>query len=139
MSGTTWLGGIYLRGGGHKIVLRALNHYKNRVENVGTDPQLKETAITLRSLVVEEGKKNSEQVQLLMKLINAGLNDPKLINQSQFQVPLIKKALNCYQIDIEKIVKNMQERYFELFDEPKNLQNELPLIKEALTQINKFG
>jgi len=139
MSGTTWLGGIYLRGGGHSIVLRALNHYMNRVENVGTDPQLKETAITLRSLVVEEGKKNSEQLQLLIKLINVGLNDPKLINQAQFQVPLIKKALNCYQTDIEKIVKNMQERYFELFDEPKNLQNELPLIKVALTEINKFG
>ena len=139
MSGTTWLGGIYLRGGGYRIVLRELHHYTNIVENVGTDPQLKETAITHRSLVVEEGKKNSEQLQLLIKLINVGLNDPKLINQAQFQVPLIKKALNCYQIDIEKIVKNMQERYFELFDEPKNLQNELPLIKVALTEINKFG
>lgn len=138
MSGRTWVGGIYLRGGGHKIVLRALNHYKNRVETVGADPQLKESAITLRSLVVKEGKKTSQKVQLLIKIINAGLNDPKLINQVEFQVPLIEKALNCYGADVEKIVNTMQERYVTLFDEPKNLRDDLPLVKEALSKINQF-
>ena len=139
MSGRTWLGGIYLRGGGHNIVLRALNHYKKRVETVGNDPQLKDTPINLRSLIVDEGKKTSEQVRMLIKIISAGLKDPKLINQVQFQVPLIQKALKCYNVDIEKIVKNMQDRYLDLFDEPKNLQDDLPLIQDALKEINKFS
>jgi len=139
MSGRSWLGGIYLRGGGHHVVLRALNHYKKRVETVGNDPQLKDTPINLRSLIVEEGKKTSEQVRMLIKIISAGLKDPKLINQVQFQVPLIQKALKCYTVDIEKIVKNMQDRYLDLFDEPKNLQDDLPLIQDALKEINKFS
>ncbi|KKM05319.1 hypothetical protein LCGC14_1755360, partial [marine sediment metagenome] len=31
------------------------------------------------------------------------------------------------------------ERYLDLFDEPKNLQFDLPLIDEALQEIKKFG
>jgi len=139
MSGRTWLGGIYLRGGGHNVVLRALDHYQKRVETVGNDPQLEDTPVNLRSLIVEEGKKTSEQVKMIIKIISAGLKDPKLINQVQFQVPLIQKALNCYQVDIEKIVKNMQDRYLDLFDEPKNLQDDLPLIQDAMKEINKFS
>ena len=139
MSGRNWLGGIYLRGGGHNIVLRALIHYKKRVETVGNDPQLEDTPVNLRSLIMDEGKKTSEQVRMLIKIINAGIKDPKLINQVQFQVPLIQKALKCYHVDVEKIVKNMQDRYLDLFDEPKNLQNDLPLIQDALKEINKFS
>ncbi len=138
MTGKTWLGGIYLRGGGHVIVLRALKHYQNRVENVGSDPHLNEIP-SLRPLIAGEGKKTSEKVQVVIKIINAGVNDPKFIDQIEFDVPLIQKALNCYKADIEKIAVTMKERYADLFDEPKNLQYDLPLIKEANEKINQFG
>jgi len=139
MSGKNWLGGIYLRQGGYNIVLRALDYYKNKVDNVGSDPQMKETPITLRSLIVEEGKKTSKKIQVVTKIIQVGLNDPKLIQQIQFEIPIIQKALNSYKTDIEKIVKNMEERYSEIFDEPKNLQDDLPLIEQAIKEINKFS
>jgi len=138
MSARTWLGGIYLREGGHGIVLRALDHYRRRVANVGSDPQIRDVP-SLRILVVDEGKKTAEKVPLVIKIINAGLDNPKLIEQVEFEVPLIEKALNCYKSDIEKIVNTMVERYTYLFDEPKNLQEELPLIKEALVKIKQFG
>jgi len=138
MSARTWLGGIYLREGGHGIVLRALNHYRRRVANVGSDPQIRDVP-SLRMIVVEEGKKTAEKVPLVIKIINAGLDNPKLIEQVEFEVSLIEKALNCYKSDIEKIVNTMVERYTYLFDEPKNLQNDLPLIKEALVKIKQFG
>jgi len=138
MSARTWLGGIYLREGGHGIVLRALDHYRRRVANVGSDPQIRDVP-SLRILVVEEGKKTAEKVPLVIKIINAGLDNPKLIEQVEFEVPLIEKALNCYKSDIEKIVNTMVERYTYLFDEPKNLQEDLPLIKEALVKIKQFG
>ncbi len=138
MSARTWLGGIYLREGGHGIVLRALDHYRRRVANVGSDPQIRDVP-SLRILVVEEGKKTAEKVPLVIKIINAGLDNPKLIEQVEFEVPLIEKALNCYKSDIEKIVNTMVERYTYLFDEPKNLQSDLPLIKEALVKIKQFG
>jgi len=138
MSARTWLGGIYLREGGHGIVLRALDHYRRRVANVGSDPQIRDVP-SLRMLVVEEGKKTAEKVPLVIKIINAGLDNPKLIEQVEFEVPLIEKALNCYKADIEKIVNTMEERYTYLFDEPKNLQDDLPLIKEALVKIKQFG
>jgi len=109
MSSKNWLGGIYLRQGGYNIVLRALDYYKNKVDNVGSDPQM------------EEGKKTSKKIQVVTKIIQVGLNDPKLIQQIQFEIPIIQKALNSYKTDIEKIVKNMEERYSETFDEPKNL------------------
>jgi len=138
MSARTWLGGIYLREGGHGIVLRALDHYRRRVANVGSDPQIRDVP-SLRILVVEEGKKTAEKVPLVIKIINAGLDNPKLIEQVEFEVPLIEKALNCYKADIEKIVNTMEERYTYLFDEPKNLQSDLPLITEALVKIKQFG
>jgi hypothetical protein len=90
-------------------------------------------------MVVEEGKKTAEKVPLVIKIINAGLDNPKLIEQVEFEVPLIEKALNCYKSDIEKIANTMEERYTYLFDEPKNLQEDLPLIKEALVKIKQFG
>ncbi len=139
MSGKSWLGGIYLRGRGHNIVLKALNHYGKRVSTVGNDPQLQESAMNLRMLVVEEGKKTAQKVDVVIKIISAGKNDPKMINQVEFDVPLIEKALTCYKADIEKIGETMHERYLELFDEPKNLQFDLPLIDEALQEIKKFG
>ena len=138
MSARTWLGGIYLRGKGNGIVLRALDHYRRRVANVGSDPQIRDVP-SLRMLVVEEGKKTAEKVPLVIKIINAGQDNPKLIEQVEFEVPLIEKALNCYKSDIEKIVNTMEERYTYLFDEPKNLQEDLPLIKEALVKIKQFG
>jgi len=138
MSARTWLGGIYLRGKGNGIVLRALDHYRRRVANVGSDPQIRDVP-SLRMLLVEEGKKTAEKVPLVIKIINAGLENPKLIEQVEFEVPLIEKALNCYKSDIEKIVNTMEERYTYLFDEPKNLQEDLPLIKEALVKIKQFG
>lgn len=139
MSGKPWLGGIYLRGRGYGIVIKALNHYRKRVVNVGNDPQLKESAMNLRMLVADEGKKTAQKVDVVIKIINAGKKDPKLINQVQFEVPLMEKALKCYQTDIEKIADTMQERYVDLFDEPKNLQFDLPLIEEALQEIKKYG
>ncbi len=138
MSARTWLGGIYLRKGGHGIVLRALDHYRRRVANVGSDPQIQGVP-SIRMLVAEEGKKTAEKVPLVIKIINAGLDNPKLIEQVEFEVSLIEKALNCYKSDIEKIVNTMVERYTYLFDEPKNLQEDLPLIKEALVKIKQFG
>ena len=139
MSGKTWLGGIYLRSRGHNIVLKALNHYRKRVSTVGNDPQLQESAMNLRMLVAEEGKKTAQKVDVVIKIINTGKNDPKMMNQVEFEVPLIEKALTCYKVDIEKIGETMHERYLELFDEPKNLQFDLPLIDEALQEIKKFG
>ncbi len=138
MSARTWLGGIYLRKRGHGIVLRALDHYRRRVANVGSDPQIRDVP-SLRMLIAEEGKKTAEKVPLVIKIINAGLDNPKLIEQVEFEVSLIEKALNCYKSDIEKIVNTMVERYTYLFDEPKNLQSDLPLIKEALVKIKQFG
>jgi len=138
MSARTWLGGIYLRERGHGIVLRALDHYRRRVANVGSDPQIRDVP-SLRILIVEEGKKTAEKVPLIIKIINAGLDNPKLIEQVEFEVSLIEKALNCYKSDIEKIANTMMGRYTYLFDEPKNLQSDLPLIKEALVKIKQFG
>ncbi|MFQ5573385.1 MAG: hypothetical protein ACE5EJ_03950 [Nitrosopumilaceae archaeon] len=139
MSRRTWLGGIYLRGGGYAIVIKALQHYQKRVQTIGNDPQLQETAMNLKMLVAEEGKKTAQKVGVVMNIINTGRNDPKMMNQIQFDVPLIEKALKCYQNDLEKIAENMEARYAELFDEPKNLQDDLPLIEQALKEINKFG
>ena len=137
--GRTWLGGIFIRGTGYGIVTKALNHYRKRVATVGNDPQLQESAMNLRMLVAEEGKKTAQKVDVLIKIINAAKNDPKMINQVEFEVPLIEKALTCYKADIEKIGETMHERYVDLFDEPKNLQFEIPLIEEALIEVKKFA
>jgi len=130
---------IFLKEGhGDKIVIKALTHYKKRLETISSDPQVKEFGGGIAMLLGQEGQKTSAQIQPIIDRINVGVLESSTLEQVRYDVPIIIKALNCYQVDIQKIVKNMQEKYFELFDEPKNLNQDLPLIAQALEKINRF-
>ena len=42
MTNKIWLGGIYLKDeGGYEIILKSLNHYKNRLKTLSESPELK--------------------------------------------------------------------------------------------------
>jgi len=46
MTGKIWLGGIYLKDeGGYEIILKSLNHYKNRLKTLDESPELKESSV----------------------------------------------------------------------------------------------
>ena len=43
MAEKMWLGGIYFKDeGGYEIVIKSLNHYKNRLKTLNASPELKE-------------------------------------------------------------------------------------------------
>ena len=45
MSKKIWMGGIHLKeGGGYKIILKSLIHYKKRLRTIHASPELKEAA-----------------------------------------------------------------------------------------------
>ena len=139
MAEKVWLGKIFLKEGhGDKIVIKALTHYKKRLATISSDPQVKEFGMAMAMLVGQEGQKTSAQIQPIIDRINIGVLENSTLDQVSYDVPLIIKALNCYQADIQKIVKNMQEKCGELFDEPKNLNQDLPMVAQAIEKINQF-
>ena len=60
MAEKMWLGGIYFKDeGGYEIVLKSLNHYKNRLKTLNDSPELKEAAAMFAPRFESTGKKNS--------------------------------------------------------------------------------
>ena len=55
-----WLGGIYLKDeGGYEIILKSLNHYKNRLKTLNGSPELKEAGAAFGSILNQQARKNS--------------------------------------------------------------------------------
>ena len=130
-----WEGKKFItQGTGKEIIINALNHYKRRLETIESDETVKEMGMSLMMIFKQEAQKNLQKINLVMNKLSDGVDET-----IQDDIPILEKALNCYHADILKIEKTMIENCYELFDEPKNLKNQLPLIKDALDKINKFS
>jgi len=58
MSEKSWIGGIYLKEeGGYEIILACLNHYKKRLQTIGSSPELKEAAAMFAPLLQSTARK----------------------------------------------------------------------------------
>ena len=140
MGDEIWAGGIYLKDeGGYKIVLKSLNHYKNRLKTLNNSPELKDSAAMFASVLNQQARRVVPQIDEMIKKIQDGLTDSKSINMIQKDdVSFLEKALTCYQSDIHKAEDTGYEYFVNLVGDGVKARRDLTDIKIALEKINQY-
>lgn len=140
MTEKTWLGRIYFKDeGGYEIVLKSLNHYKNRLKTLSNSPELKEAAAMFAPVLNQQAMKTIPIIDETIKKIHDNLNDIESINNLQEDIPFLEKALTCYESDIHKAEDTGYEYFVKLVGDMTEARNDLKKIKIALERINDFS
>jgi hypothetical protein len=140
MTEKVWLGGIYFKDeGGYEIVLKSLNHYKNRLKAIHQSPELKDAAAMFASVLNQQARKTVPIIDELIEKIRINLDNIKNVNNLQEDIPFLQKALTCYESDINKAEDTGHEYFVKLIGDVSQGRNDLPIIKTALEKINKFS
>ncbi len=139
MTDKIWLGGIYLKDeGGYKIVLKSLNHYKDRLKKLHKSPELEDSAAMFASVLNQQARKVVPQIDVMIKKIQDNLADTKSMNKTQEDIQFLEKALMCYQSDIHKAEDTGHEYFVELVGDGIQAREDLEEIKTALEKINQY-
>jgi hypothetical protein len=139
MTEKMWLGGMYLKDeGGYEIVLKSLNHYKNRLKTLSSSPELKEAAAMFAPVLNQQAKKTVPKIDETVKKIQENLSDIESVNSLQEDIPFLQKALECYESDIHKAEDTGYEYFTKLIGDISEAKKDLEIIKTALIKINQF-
>lgn len=139
MSEKIWLGGIYFKEeGGYEIILKSLNHYKNRLKTLNNSPELKESAAMFASVLNQQARKIVPEINEIIKKIQDCLNDNQSVNNLEGDIPFLKKALECYQSDIHKAEDTGYEYFVKLVGDIEQARKDLEIIKRALKKIGQY-
>ena len=139
MAEKMWLGRIYFKDeGGYEIVLKSLNHYKNRLKTLSNSPELKEAAAMFAPVLNQQAMKTIPIIDETIKKIQDSLNDIESINNLQEDIPFLEKALTCYESDIHKAEDTGYEYFVKLVGDMVQARKDLETIKIALKKINQF-
>lgn len=140
MTGEIWLGGIYLKDeGGYKIIIKSLNHYKNRLKTLNESPELKESGATFGSILSQQARKTVPKINEVIEKILASLRDVVILKELEEEKQFLEKALSCYQSDIHK-AENTGDAYFvKLVGDMVQGRKDLDIIKTALGKINNYS
>ena len=139
MAEKMWLGRIYFKDeGGYEIVLKSLNHYKNRLKTLSNSPELKEAAAMFAPVLNQQAMKTIPIIDETIKKIQDSLNNIELVNNLQEDIPFLEKALTCYESDIHKAEDTGYEYFVKLVGDMVQARKDLETIKIALKKINQF-
>lgn len=128
--------GVYLKDeGGYEIVLKSLNHYKKRLKTIGNSPELKDSSAMFGTILQQEAMKTIPKIDEMVKKIQEGLSDIKLLNSLNEDSPFLLKALLCYESDIKKAQDTGHEYFLKLIEDLPLVKNDLEIIKNALNKI----
>ncbi len=134
-----WLGEIYFKDeGGYEIVLKSLNHYKNRLKTLNNSPELKEAGAMFAPVLNQQARKTVPKIDETVKKIQDSLGDVESVNKLQEDIPFLQKALECYESDIRKAENTGYEYFVNLVGDLTQAKKDLDIIKIALTKINQF-
>jgi hypothetical protein len=140
MSEKVWLGGIYFKDeGGYEIILKSLNHYKNRLKTLNDSPELKDSAAMFASVLNQQARKTVPTINELIQKIQNNLDSIKNVNNLQDDIPFFEKALSCYESDINKAEDTRHEYFVKLVGDMTQGKKDLEIIKTALNKINQFS
>jgi len=140
MTEKIWMGGIYLKDeGGYEIVLKSLEHYKKRLRSIEDSPELKEAAAMFSPLLTQQAMKTHPKVVEMIQKIKNNISDIKLVNSLKEDIPLLEKALSCYESDINKAQEADHEYFNKLIENLEESKKDLDTIKIALNKINQFS
>ena len=140
MSEKIWMGAIYLKDeGGYKIVLKSLNHYKNRLKTLGNSPELKDAAAMFASVLNQQAIKTIPKIEQTIQKIQNSLDNIQSVNMLNEDVPFLEKALTCYEADIHKAQDTGHEYFVKLVGDMVEARDDLETIKTALDKIKQYS
>jgi hypothetical protein len=140
MTEKIWLGGIYVKDeGGYEIILKSLNHYKNRLKTLNDSPELKESAAMFASVLNQQARKIVPKINEVIEKIYSGLNNIEDMNALEEEKRFLEKALSCYESDIHKAEDTGHEYFVKLVGDMEQGRKDLKTIKTALEKINNFS
>jgi len=140
MTEKIWLGGIFLKEeGGYEIILKSLNHYKNRLKTLNDSPELKDSAAMFASVLNQQARKTvpkiNEVIEKIVDNLDNNNNTDKIFEEKSF----LEKALSCYEADIHKAEDTGHEYFVKLVGDMAQARKDLNTIKIALDKINNFS
>ena len=140
MTDKIWLGGIYLKDeGGYEIILKSLNHYKNRLKTLNESPELKDGGGTFGSILNMQARKTVPKINEVIEKIQSGLSDVQILKELEEEKQFLEKALSCYESDIHKAEDTGNEYFVKLVGDMIQGRKDLETIKTALDKINNFS
>ena len=140
MADKVWLGGIFLKNeGGYEIVLKSLGHYKKRLQTIGNSPELKEAAAMFAPVLQQQAVKIVPQIDVTVSKIQDALSDSIPVDSLADDVPLIQKALECYQSDIEKAETTGHEYFQKLLGDITRAKQDSAIIAQAIDKIKQVS
>ncbi|QLH02982.1 hypothetical protein C5F47_05170 [Nitrosopumilus cobalaminigenes] len=140
MTEKIWLGGVYLKEeGGYEIILKSLNHYKNRLKTLNDSPELKESAAMFASVLNQQARKTVPKINEVIKKIIDNLENNKNTDEIFEEKSFLEKALSCYEADIHKAEDTGYEYFVKLVGDMLQARKDLSTIKIALDKINNFS
>ena len=135
-----WLGGIFLKDeGGYEIVLKSFAHYKKRLQTIGSSPELKEAAAMFAPVLQQQAVKIVPQIDVTVSKIQDALSDSIPVDSLADDVPLIQKALECYQSDIEKAETTGHEYFQKLLGDITRAKQDSTIIAQAIDKIKQVS
>ena len=139
MTEKVWLGGIHIKNeGGYEIILKSLNHYKNRLKTLNNSPELKESAAMFASVLNQQARKTVPKIDEVIEKIHTSLKENEMMDKLQEEISFLEKALTCYESDIHKAEDTGHEYFVNLVGDMQQGQKDLKIIKNTLERINKF-
>ncbi|MFQ5781502.1 MAG: hypothetical protein ACE5GR_00435 [Nitrosopumilus sp.] len=140
MSEKIWIGAIFLKDeGGYKIVLKSLQHYKNRLKTLPNSPELKDAAAMFASVLNQQAMKTIPKIDQIIQKIQNSLDNIQSVNMLSEDVPFFEKALTCYESDIHKAQDTGHEYFVKLVGDMVVAKNDLEEIKIALDKIKQYS
>ena len=131
-----WMGGIFLKDeGGYEIVLKSLSHYKKRLQTIGSSPELKDAAAMFAPVLQQQAVKTIPKIDETVSKIKDALSDTISAGSLAEDVPLMQKALECYQSYIDKAETTGHEYFLKLLGDLPTAKNDLPIVTQAIEKI----
>ena len=135
-----WLGGIFLKNeGGYEIVLKSFAHYKKRLQTIGSSPELKEAAAMFAPVLQQQAVKIVPQIDATVSKIQDALSDSIPVDSLADDVPLMQKALECYQSDIEKAETTGHDYFQKLLGDITRAKQDSAIIAQAIDKIKQIS
>ena len=140
MTEKIWLGGLYIKEeGGYEIILKSLNHYKNRLKTLNDSPELKDSAAMFASVLNQQARKTVPKINEVIEKIVDNLKNNKNTDEIFEEKSFLEKALSCYEADIHKAEDTGYEYFVKLVGDMSQARKDLDTIKMALDKINNFS
>ena len=140
MADKVWLGGIFLKDeGGYEIILKSFAHYKKRLRTIGSSPELKEAAAMFAPVLQQQAVKIVPQIDVTVSKIQDALSDSIPVDSLADDVPLMQRALECYQSDIEKAETTGHEYFQKLLGDITRAKQDSTIIAQAIDKIKQVS